>query len=120
MKLQTLISALLVCTAPLAQAMTIDAKALARFDRSYVVCEAKFPAMKGQRDEAYLSLWRIKPDQKAKAELATARKTASYQSERSLLQKNGADAAAPAASSPILQQCQALWAEAQGNKKARR
>ena len=35
-----------------AQALTIDAKALARFDVSYTKCEARYPQMQGHRDEA--------------------------------------------------------------------
>ncbi|MEO8060630.1 MAG: hypothetical protein ABI671_20135 [Burkholderiales bacterium] len=108
---------LFTLTASVAQAMTIDPKALARFDHGYIVCEAKNPAMKGQRDEAYLSLWKVKPEPKARAELAAARKTASYRAEQALVQKRDAKGAAPAASSPIEQQCQALWAETQGTAK---
>lgn len=108
---------LFALAAPLAQAMSIDPKALARFDHGYIVCEAKNPAMKGQRDEAYLSLWKVKPDPKARLELAAARKTASYRSEQAKVQKRDAKDAAPAASSPIEQQCQALWAETQGTAK---
>ena len=117
MKLPSTFLFLLALAAPMAQAMTIDPKALARFDHGYIVCEAKNPAMKGQRDEAYLSLWKVKPDPKARAELAAARKTAGYRSEQALVQKRDAKGAAPAASSPIEQQCQALWAETQGMAK---
>ena len=104
---------LLALVAPLAQAMSIDPKALARFDRGYTVCEAKNPLMKGQRDQAYLSLWKVKADSKARAELAAARKTAAYRTEQATVKKRDASGAAPAASSPIEQQCQALWVEAQ-------
>ena len=103
--------------APIAQAMSIDPKALARFDHGYTVCETKNPAMKGQRDQAYLSLWKVKADSKARAELAAARKTAIYRAEQAAVQKRDAKRTAPAASSPIEQQCQALWAEAQGAVK---
>lgn len=105
---------LLTLAATLAQAMTIDPKALARFDHGYTVCEAKNPAMKGQRDQAYLSLWKVKADTKARAELAAARKTVVYRNAQAALHKRDAKGAAPAASSPIEHQCQALWAEAQG------
>ncbi len=108
---------LLTLAAPIAQAMTINPKALARFDHGYIVCEAKNPAMKGLRDEAYLSLWKVRADPKSKAELAAARKTEGYRSEQALVRKRDAKSAAPAASSPIDQQCQALWAETQGTTK---
>jgi hypothetical protein len=65
------ILALCVATSA-AHAFTVDAKALARYDISYVQCEARYPEMRGHRDEAYLSLWRIKPDEKALAQLAAA------------------------------------------------
>ncbi len=117
MKLVALILFVVSLTAPLAQGMTVDAKALARFDQGFTVCESKFPAMKGQRDQAYLGLWKVKPDAKARAELAAARKTAGYRSEQALVRKRDAQGAAPAASSPIEQQCQALWAQTQNTPK---
>ena len=92
--------------------MTVDGPGLARFDHSYVTCEAKFPAMRGHRDEAYLSLWRTKPDAEALGQLAQARKSKPYQAERARILQ-AAKGPAPQASSPIEQQCQALWGEAQ-------
>ena len=117
MKLHATLLFLLALVAPLAQAMSIDPKALARFDHGYTVCEAKNPAMKGQRDQAYLSLWKVKADSKARAELAAARKTAAYRTEQTTVKKRDARGAAPPASSPIEQQCQALWAQTQGTAK---
>ena len=102
-----------------AQARTIDEKALARYDVSYARCESQFPEMRGQRDEAYLSLWRVKPDDKALAEPAAASKRPTYQAER----KRGAQPAAKGASAPapgvLERQCQGLWAERQRQPKAR-
>lgn len=103
----------LAFTSPEVFALTIDAKALARYDNSYVVCEAENPQMRGHRDEAYLSLWRTKADAENLAQLATVRKGKVYQSERSRLLQASAKPAASAASSPIKQQCQALWGESQ-------
>lgn len=117
MKLYATLLFLFTLAAPLAQAMSIDPKALARFDHGYTVCEAKNPAMKGQRDPAYLSLWKVKADSKARAELAAARKTPAYRKEQAAVQKRDASGAAPPASSPIEQQCQALWTETQGTAK---
>lgn len=96
-----------------AAAITIDAKALARFDLSFGRCEQQIPAMLGRRDEAWLSLWRTRADAAHRAELAKARRSAAYAAERSRVQKAQAAGAAPAASSPIDQQCEALWAETQ-------
>ena len=102
----------LVAAAVPAHAFTVDAPGLARFDNSYVTCEAKFPAMRGHRDEAYLNLWRIKADASALAQLNQARKSKPYQAEHARLQQ-AAKAPAAKASSSIEQQCQALWGETQ-------
>jgi hypothetical protein len=95
-----------------ASALSIDAKALARYDISYVECEARIPAMKGRRDEAYLNLWRIPADEKALAQLAAVRKGAPYRAERQRVLRAPASAAS-AASGALAQQCQGLWAETQ-------
>lgn len=105
--------AVLLLEAGGAAAITIDAKALARFDLSYGRCEQQIPAMRGRRDEAWLSLWRTRADAAHRAELAKARQSAAYAAERRRVQKAQAAGAAPAASSPIDQQCEALWAETQ-------
>jgi len=93
-----------------AAAMSIDNKAMARFDNSYAKCEAKFPEMRGARDEAYLSMWRVKADDKSRAELAGVRKAAPYQAERKRIQQEDAKKTA-AASSNLESECKALWAE---------
>ena len=85
-------------------ALAIDAKALARYDISYVKCEAKYPDMRGRR---------VKPDEKALAELAAVRKGAVYEAERKRVVQAAAKGPAPAASSPLERQCQALWSERQ-------
>jgi hypothetical protein len=95
-----------------AQALTIDAKALARYDLSYVQCESRYADMRGQRDEAYLAMWRLKPTTKLRTDLATARRSGIYQAERRRVLDAAAKGAAPAASSPIGHQCQALRTEA--------
>lgn len=91
-------------------AMSIDPKAMARFDNSYAKCEAKFPEMRGARDETYLSMWRVKVDDKTRAELAGVRKAPPYQSESKRIQQEDAKQAA-AASSNLEAECKALWAE---------
>ena len=98
---------------PTAHALTIDAKGLARYDISYVQCEARFPDLKGKRDDAYLAMWRTRPTPELRKELATARKGSAYQAERKRVLDATAKGAAPAASSPIGQQCQALRSELQ-------
>jgi len=113
MKPSTFLVCVLAWATPAAWALSIDAKALARYDNSYVVCESAFPEMRGHRDEAYLSLWRAKADAANRAQLAGVRKGAAYKAERNRIVKTAATASAPAASSPIKQQCQALWGEAQ-------
>ena len=104
----------------LAQARAFDAKALARYDISYVKCEARFPAMQGHRDEAYLNLWRIRLDDKASARLAGVRGSAVYGAEKQLVLKGAAKGAASSASSPLERECQGLWAENQRVAKDKR
>jgi hypothetical protein len=94
------------CCVTAAAAMSIDAKAMARFDASYARCEAKYPEMRGARDEAYLGMWRVKPDDRTRAELAAVRKGAAYQAESRRVGKEPAKKEAQ-----LEQQCQALWAE---------
>lgn len=110
---RTALVALACSAAATAQAIAIDRKALARFDLGYVDCEARIPQMRGQRDAAWLSLWRIRADAHTRAQLAQARKSADYAAERRRQLKARAAGQAPAASSPVDQQCQALWAQTQ-------
>jgi len=104
--------------AALAQSRPYDAKSLARYDVSYGECEARYPEMKGHRDEAYLSLWRVQLDPKSAARLAETRSAAAYKSERQRATKSTAKASAPAASSPLDRQCRGLWGEYQRAPKA--
>jgi len=107
------IAVTLALTAPAAfgQARAFDAKALARYDISYARCEARFPDMRGHRDEAYLDLWRIRSDDKSAARLAGVRGGSVYRAEQKLVQK-GAPASA-ASAPPLERECQGLWAEHQ-------
>jgi hypothetical protein len=95
-----------------AQAFTVDARALARFDTSYVRCEAKYPDMRGHQDEAYLGLWKLKADAGGRAQLAKARQATAYRTEQQRARR-----AAGAASQPMPakldHECQALWNETQ-------
>jgi hypothetical protein len=103
-----------------ARAMTIDPKALARYDISYVSCEAKFPQMTGHRDEAYLNLWRVKPDAKALDQLAAIRSAPAYRGERQRLLRAAGKPVSAAASSSLERECQGLWADAQKTTKPKR
>lgn len=106
----------LAATAPLpaaAQSMALDPQAMARFDLGYAKCEARLPAMRGHRDDAYLSLRRLQLDDARRRQLAAARRSAAYQGELRRVKTAEAQGVAPAASSPIEHQCQALWAETQ-------
>ena len=78
---------------------------------SYAKCETQYPQMRGRRDEAYLSLWRQKADDKNRADLNAARKKAEYRNERKRALQPPAKGAS--AASPLELQCQALWAETQ-------
>jgi hypothetical protein len=88
-----------------------DPKALARYDVSYVRCEASFPEMKGHRDEAYMSLWRMKPGPKTEARMAEVRGSTTYKSEQRLAKREAAGASGPDAVKALEQQCRGLWGE---------
>jgi hypothetical protein len=120
------ISALLVAFALMcagatatAQSRPYDPKGLARYDNSYVQCEARFPEMAGHKDEAYLSLWRVTLAPKSAARLAQTRSSAAYKAERQQIVKTTAKPAAPTASSPFDRQCRGLWGEFQRTPKAK-
>ncbi len=115
MRLQILAVAAL-CALPLAAvAITVDPKALARFDHSYAKCEVTFPEMKGARDEAYLGMYRIKADAKERADLAAARKAEAYKAEARRARDD--DTKAPPKKETLDQQCRALWGETQRVRK---
>lgn len=112
MKAGVLIAALLLPLA--APAAPFEARGLARFDTGYARCEALDARMKGHRDDAYLAIYRVVPDDKALARLAALRRGAEYRKEqRAAQQAVAAKPAASAASSPLSHQCQALWAQVQ-------
>ena len=88
-----------------------DPKALARYDVSYVRCEASFPEMKGHRDDAYMSLWRMKPGPTTATRLAEVRSSSTYKSEQRLAKREAAGANGPDAVKALEQQCRGLWGE---------
>lgn len=118
MSLRLAATAALLLAASAAGALEIDARAVARFDVGYARCERLYPHMLGRRDEAYLSLWRQRADAAQRARLAEARRSAAYRKEHRRFTKESAASTAPAASSPIEHQCQALWAETQRMARA--
>ena len=95
-----------------ANAKAFDAKQLARYDASYVTCSAQYPDMKGHGDEAYLSLWRMKPDTRTRALLAKTRGSPAYVAEKARATGTAKPTSA-AASSPLGRECVGLWAEYQ-------
>jgi hypothetical protein len=94
-----------------AQTARYDPKALARYDLSYVRCEASFPEMKGHRDEAYLSLWRVTPGPKPLARLEEIRNSAPYKAEQRIASRAAKSASAPDAAKALERQCRGLWGE---------
>ena len=67
----------------LAQAAGFDAPGLARFDTGYASLRRRASAhMKGARDEAYLAVYRVKADAKARARFAELRRSAAYRKEQ--------------------------------------
>jgi len=113
MRIHLLLAAALVTASAMASAedKRYDPKALARYDVSYVRCEASFPEMKGHRDDAYMSLWRMKPGPKTTARLAEVRGSATYKSEQRLAKREAAGANGPDAVKALEQQCRGLWGE---------
>lgn len=90
------------------------ARALAKFDAGYAQCEQRVPAMKGQRDEAWARLYRLKHDDALREQLATLRKSADYKAESGRATKALArDAKASDVSRKLDLQCQGLQREAQ-------
>ena len=94
-----------------AQSRAYDPPSLARYDVSYGRCEKLYPEMQGHRDEAYLSLWRAKPNEKTNARLAEARGSAAYKAERQVALAKAAKPPAPDAAKTLDNECRALWAE---------
>ncbi|HEY0819467.1 MAG TPA: hypothetical protein VGD46_11860 [Rhizobacter sp.] len=89
-------------------------KTLAQFDLGYARCEARYAHMKGQGDDAYLVLWKIRPDAQQRDALARQRSTAAYRSERAKAQKTMAKPS-PKLDEKLERQCQATWSELQRN-----
>jgi len=102
-----------------AQAAPADAKRLAQFDIGYAKCEKLYPQMLGHRDEAYLALWKVSADDKARARLATLRKGGAYKKERQLALKSMDKNSGPAYEAKLKQQCEGTWGEAQANAPAK-
>lgn len=90
------------------------ARALAKFDAGYAQCEQRVPAMKGQRDQAWARLYRLKQDDALREQLAALRKSADYKAESGRATKALArDAKASDVSRKLDLQCQGLQREAQ-------
>jgi len=98
---------------PAAQAAsTAREKSLAQFDAGFARCEKQHPEMRGQRELAYASVYRLKLDDALRAQLASTRNSASYKADRKRAQ---AAIAKNVAASGVAQradlQCQALRRE---------
>jgi len=117
MKASITLAAIALLAATSAQAFPADPKKLAHFDVGFARCEQKFDFMRGRRDEAYLGMWKIKPDTKSKAQLASLRSGAIYKSESRVAQKTAEKTASPEVEARVTQQCQATWAEANVDAK---
>jgi hypothetical protein len=88
-------------------------KALAHFDAGYAHCEKKFPDMRGQGDQAYASVYRLRLDDTLRATLDETRQSAVYKSERRRKSQNLAKATSAASdvTGRLELQCQALQRE---------
>lgn len=118
MRLAVTVAATILLGSPEAGALEIDARAVARFDVGYARCERMYQHMRGQRDAAYLGMWRTRADDATLARLAKVRRSAAYRQEHRRFLQSSTSSAAPPASSPIEHQCQALWAETQRMSRA--
>ena len=98
-----------------AHALPSEVKVLAQFDLGFAKCEARYPHMRGHGDEAYLALWKVKPDAKARAELTKVRKTEKYRQERRLAHKGMDKSTGPEMETKIRRQCEATWGETTRN-----
>jgi hypothetical protein len=94
-----------------AQSHRYDPKALARYDVSYVKCEASFPEMKGHRDEAYLALWHAAPSPRSTTRLEDIRKSGPYKAEQLRAARQAKQPAETEASKKLERQCRGLWGE---------
>lgn len=111
--LKRLILAGLLVASGGAQAGAFDVVALARFDVGYQRCEQIEPQLRGQRDAAWLAVWRTRDDAAGRARLAQLRQGEAYRREQRRFAKAQAAPGAAPASSPVAHQCQALLAEKQ-------
>jgi hypothetical protein len=93
-------------------------KALAQFDAGFAQCEKKYPDMRGQGDQAYASVYRLKLDDTLRATLGETRQSAAYKNERRRASRNLATASAASDVTERLElQCQALQGEMQKIQK---
>jgi hypothetical protein len=111
MRTSIVLASLGLLLATSAHALPADAKKLAQFDIGFARCEERFPEMRGHGDEAYLALWRLAADDKARAKLAALRKGSPYQKERQAALKRMPKATGPEMEAKLKQQCDATWAE---------
>lgn len=117
--MRTLIAlALLGLMSATAHALPSNVKVLAQFDLGFAKCESRYPDMRGHADEAYLALWKVKPDDVARAELAQVRKSSKYQQARNLARKGMDNSNSPELETKIKRQCEATWAETKRNVPA--
>ena len=111
--LKRLVFAALLAAGSGALAGAFDAAPLARFDAGFERCEQLQPPLRGQRDAAWLALWRTRDDEASRARLAKLRQGEVYRREQRRFAKSRSAPGAAPASSPVAHQCQALLAEKQ-------
>jgi hypothetical protein len=112
-----IIAGLLLAAAPV-WAWAVDARKLAGFDAGYARCEKLYPQMAGQRDAAYLSLWRVKLSDKSRGELEAARQGKAYKAEHARALARLDKDKSPDLEKRLSQQCQATWAQTQPSAAA--
>jgi hypothetical protein len=107
----------IVCSA--APAAAPRSKSLAQFDAGYAQCEKKHPELRGQGDQVYANLYRLKLDDSLRSTLAESRQSALYKTERRRASQRLAKGVAASDVAERLElQCQALQRELQKNPGA--
>ena len=87
-------------------------KSLAQFDAGFAQCEKKYPDMRGQGDQAYASVYRLRLDDTLRATLNETRHGTPYKNERRRAAQNLAKQSAASDVTERLElQCQALQRE---------
>ncbi|MSQ18881.1 MAG: hypothetical protein EXR39_04830 [Betaproteobacteria bacterium] len=111
MRKLALLPCILAFVPMLTEGATVDPKALARFDLTYVRCEAQMPRLRGHRDAAYLGMWSPKVHDKVRGQLTVARNGPVYGAERQRIKQAAAQRTSGPAPRADAEECKTLLEE---------